>query len=154
NGQYAFTTLAPGTYDVEISAPDFKSNQRQGLNVSGATTFDAQLTLEVQAQTVTVQEEATTVNLDPDANASATVLGKTELEGLSDDPDELAQQLQALAGSASGPAGGSQIYTDGFSNGGIPPKSSIREIRINSNPWSSEYDSPGNNRVEILTKPG
>src|SRR6266516_4395965 len=48
---------------------------------------------------------------------------------------------------------GGQIYTDGFA-GGVPPKSSIREIRINSNPFSAEYDQPGNGRVEILTKPG
>jgi len=62
--------------------------------------------------------------------------------------------LQALAGPGVGPGGGGQIYTDGFSGGAPPPKSSIREIRINSNPYSAEYDQPGNNRVEILTKPG
>jgi hypothetical protein len=48
---------------------------------------------------------------------------------------------------------GSQISTDGF-NGGVPPKAAIREIRINSNPFSAEFDQPGNARVEILTKPG
>src|SRR5207302_3315549 len=106
-----------------------------------------------QAQVITVQENATAaVSTDPDANASATVIGKNELEALSDDPDELARQLQALAGPGVGPQGG-QIYTDGFT-GGVPPKSSIREIRINSNPYSSEYDQPGNGRVEIVTKPG
>ena len=30
----------------------------------------------------------------------------------------------------------------------------IREIRINSNPYSAEYDRPGFGRIEILTKPG
>src|SRR5579884_433529 len=154
NGQYTFTGVRNGTYDVQISAPDFKTDQRQAVNINGATTLDVQLTLQVQAQVVNVQEEAAAVSLEPDANASATVLGKTELDSLSDDPDELAQQLQALAGPGAGPGGGGQIYTDGFSNGGVPPKSSIREIRINSNPYSAEYDSPGNNRVEILTKPG
>src|SRR5690242_19087512 len=65
NGQYVFSTLSPGKYDVEISAPDFKVDQHQGFNISGATTLDAQLTLEAQAQVLTVQEEATTVSLDP-----------------------------------------------------------------------------------------
>ncbi|HLH31119.1 MAG TPA: carboxypeptidase-like regulatory domain-containing protein [Terriglobia bacterium] len=154
NGQYTFTGVRNGTYDIQVSAPDFKTDQRQAVNINGATTLDVQLALQVQSQVVNVQEEAATVSLEPDANASATVLGKTELDSLSDDPDELAQQLQALAGPGAGPGGGGQIYTDGFSNGGVPPKSSIREIRINSNPYSAEYDSPGNNRVEILTKPG
>jgi hypothetical protein len=153
-GEYVFNNVQPGTYEVQISAPDFKSEQRTGVNINGPTVLDVQLNLAVQAQTVTVEERAATVSIDPDANASATVLDKKELEGLSDDPDELSAQLQALAGPGVGPGGGGQIYTDGFSNGTIPPKSSIREIRINSNPYSAEYDSPGNNRIEILTKPG
>ncbi len=153
NGEYTFTTLAPGKYDVEVTAPDFKMDQKPAFSISGSTTLNVQLRLEGQAQVITVQENATAaVSIDPDANASQTVLGKNELDALSDDPDELARQLQALAGPGVGPQGG-QIYTDGFT-GGVPPKSSIREIRINSNPYSSEYDQPGNGRVEIVTKPG
>jgi len=153
NGQYAFQGLTPGRYDVQVTAPNFKTDQRPAFNVNGTSTLNFQLMVEGQSQVVDVQENATTVSIDPDTNASATVIGKTELEALSDDPDELALQLQALAGPGIGPQGG-QIYTDGFSSGGVPPKSSIREIRINSNPYSAEYDSPGNGRVEILTKPG
>jgi hypothetical protein len=36
----------------------------------------------------------------------------------------------------------------------IPPKASIREIRINQNPFSPEYDKLGYGRIEIFTKPG
>src|SRR5208282_930128 len=52
-----------------------------------------------------------------------------------------------------GPNGG-QIYVDGFSGGELPPKESIREIRINSNPFAPEYDSLGYGRIQIFTKPG
>src|SRR6202451_2785621 len=38
--------------------------------------------------------------------------------------------------------------------GQLPPKSSIREIRINQNPFSSEYDKLGYGRIEVFTKPG
>ena len=38
--------------------------------------------------------------------------------------------------------------------GQLPPKSSIREIRINQNPFSAEYDKLGYGRIEIFTKPG
>ena len=58
-----------------------------------------------------------------------------------------------LAGPAAGPNGG-EIYIDGFTGGQIPPKSSIREIRINQNPFSAEFDRLGYGRIEILTKPG
>ena len=49
---------------------------------------------------------------------------------------------------------GPSFLWEGFSGGQLPPKSSIREIRINSNPFSSEFDRPGFGRVEILTRPG
>ncbi len=95
----------------------------------------------------------TDASIDPSSNGDALVLGQAELDSLSDDPDELTAQLVALAGPGSGPTGGPQIYTDGFL-GSVPPKSAIREIRINSNPFSSEYDAPGFARIEIFTKAG
>src|SRR5206468_3735184 len=49
---------------------------------------------------------------------------------------------------------GGQIYIDGFTAGQLPPKSSIREIRINQNPFSAEFDKLGYGRIEIFTKPG
>jgi hypothetical protein len=65
----------------------------------------------------------------------------------------LQSELQALAGPSAGPNGG-QIYVDGFTAGQLPPKSAIREIRINQNPFSPEYDKLGYGRIEIFTKPG
>src|SRR5208337_1619256 len=85
--------------------------------------------------------------------ASAVVLSGKDLEALPDDPDELQSDLEALAGPSAGPNGG-QLYIDGFTAGQLPPKSSIREIRINQNPFSAEYDKLGYGRIEIFTKPG
>src|SRR5204862_3090669 len=84
---------------------------------------------------------------------SSVVLKGKDLDALSDDPDELSDELQALAGPSAGPNGG-QIYIDGFTGGQLPPKSSIREIRINQNPFSAEYDKLGYGRIEVFTKPG
>ena len=102
---------------------------------------------------VQVDSEPVTVSTSPDNNASAIVIKGKDLDALSDDPDELSSELQALAGPAAGPNGG-QIYIDGFTGGQLPPKSSIREIRINQNPFSAEFDRLGYGRIEILTKPG
>ena len=48
---------------------------------------------------------------------------------------------------------GGAIFIDGFSGGQLPSKASIREIRINQNPFSAEYDKLGYGRIEIFTKP-
>ena len=107
----------------------------------------------VEQQQVEVSDEATGVDTSADNNAGAMVIKGKDLDALSDDPDELQNELNALAGPSAGPNGG-QIYIDGFTGGQLPPKSSIREIRINQNPFSAQYDKLGYGRIEILTKPG
>ena len=94
----------------------------------------------------------TPINTDAASNANQTVISGKDLEALPDDPDELAAALQALAGPSMGPGGG-QIFIDGFSGANMPPKESIREIRINQNPFAAENDQPSG-RINILTRPG
>jgi hypothetical protein len=103
---------------------------------------------------VTVQESsAAMLSTDSSGNASALVLRGDDLQALPDDPDDLAADLQALAGPSAGPSGGA-IFVDGFSGGQLPSKESIREIRINQNRFSPEYDKLGYGKIEIFTKPG
>src|SRR5204863_8931938 len=75
-----------------------------------------------------------------------------DFNALPDDPDELAAALQALAGPSMGPDGG-QILIDGFSTGNVPRRDSIREIRINQNPFAAESDT-ADGRIEIQTRAG
>ena len=154
SGAYAITGLPPGAYTVRIIATGFTLLEKTGVNVPGgrALTFDAKLALETSKQEVTVADTQQ-VDLDPAKNAGALVLKEEDLDMLSDDPDDLEADLLALAGPAAGPNGG-QFFIDGFSSGQLPPKDSIREIRINSNPFSAEYDTSGRGRIEIFTKPG
>src|SRR5207247_6562028 len=86
-------------------------------------------------------------------NASATVLAGDDLQALSDNPDDLIDELIAIAGPGAGP-GGASVFIDGFSSGQLSSRESIREIRINQNPFSAEYDRIGTGRIEILTRPG
>ena len=155
DGRFLFQRLAPGSYSLSVLAPGFGSLSVSDVSVLAGQIKELNLTLfiAVQQQEVTVPDQASGVSINPDQNASALVLRGDDLDALSDDPDELQSQLQALAGPAAGPNGG-QIYIDGFTGGQLPPKSSIREIRINQNPFSAEFDRVGYGRIEILTKPG
>src|ERR1039457_2377133 len=152
-GRYGFATLRPGTYTMRVIARGFTVALKRDLDLSTPQILDVQLTIETDAQVINVEDEARKVSADPSSNGGAIILKEKELAALSDDPDELSQQLQAMAGPGAGPNGG-QIYIDGFTGGNLPAKSSIREIRINSNPFSPEYDRPGFGRIEIFTKPG
>jgi hypothetical protein len=155
-GKYTIPNVAPGKYDVRADAPGFVPYITNGVDVPAtqATSLDIALQIAAEAQTVSVNEtSAAALSTDSSSNVSALVLKEEDLEQLPDDPDDLQADLEALAGPGAGP-NGAQFFIDGFSGGQLPPKSSIREIRINSNPFSSEYDRPGFGRIEILTKPG
>src|SRR5580692_1681536 len=155
DGSYTFTGLVPGQYTMGVVYPGFATISKPVTVVAGQTaTVTAQLSVQAEKQTIEVKGESTvTVSVEPDNNATALVIKGEDLAALPDDPDDLADALQALAGPGAGPNGG-QIYIDGFSGGQLPPKESIREIRINQNPFSAEYDRLGFGRIEILTKPG
>jgi hypothetical protein len=154
DGSYSAAVM-PGTYTVVVTMPGFATFTAPGVAIAatGGMTLDAKLQIGVQSQVVTVQADSVQLSTDPDSNQSAVVLQGKDLDALSDDPDELSDELTALAGPSAGPNGG-QIYVDGFTGGQLPPKSSIREIRINQNPFSAEYDQLGYGRVEVFTKPG
>jgi hypothetical protein len=154
DGTYSVAT-APGVYSVLVTMPGFASYSATGVRIPAvvSTTLDAKLQIGVQTQVITVEATAVQLSVDPDSNQSATILTGKDLEALSDDPDELSSELTALAGPSAGPNGG-QIYVDGFTGGQLPPKSSIREIRINQNPFSAQYDRLGFGRIEVFTKPG
>jgi hypothetical protein len=155
DGTYTFSGLVPGQYTMGVVYPGFATISKPVTVVAGQTaTVTAQLSVQAEKQTIEVKGESTvTVSVEPDNNATALVIKGEDLASLPDDPDDLADALQALAGPGAGPNGG-QIYIDGFSGGQLPPKESIREIRINQNPFSAEYDRLGFGRIEILTKPG
>lgn len=153
-GAYEFKSLPGGKYTLTVAAQGFTLYEND--NVVMATQpmrLNVTMSIEVETQKVQVSDTAPTIDVNPSNNASAIVLSGKELESLPDDPDELQSDLEALAGPSAGPNGG-QMYIDGFTAGQLPPKSSIREIRINSNPFSSEYDKLGYGRIEIFTKPG
>lgn len=153
-GEFAINNLAPGKYTVRAVAANFGLYENAEVTIAAGQREELTIALSVEAVNEQVDVSvANQINTDNENNAGATVLTEKDLEALPDDPDELEAALQALAGPSSGPNGG-QIYIDGFTGGRIPPRESIREIRINQNPFSAEYERLGFGRIEILTKPG
>ena len=150
-----FAICRPEITTVQASAPDLALAEPLALVLEdGPRTLDVQLSVSAAKQQVTIEDAAGPgVSTEAASNASALVMRGTDLDALPDDPDDLASALQALAGPSAGPNGGS-IFIDGFSGGELPPKESIREIRLNQNPFSPEYDKLGLGRIEIFTKPG
>src|ERR1700723_1782124 len=152
DGVFELKGVAPGKYTVEVIAKGFALYKNDAVQVAAnqVQQLTIALTIEIEQQQVTVTGDSGAVDVSPTNNAGAIVINGAALDALPDDPDELQTDLTALAGPSAGPNGG-QFYIDGFTAGQLPPKSAIREIRINQNPFSAQYDKVGYGRIEIFT---
>ena len=155
-GNFSVAALSPGEYTVRVVANGFQKFESDLQKVTAGGVVQVAVTLNIPTATeqVTVtSDEPGTVGLESTDNANAVVLQGADLDALPDDPEELKADLQALAGPSMG-SSGTQMYLDGFTSSHLPPKSSIREVRINQDPFSAQYDHVGFGRVEVFTKPG
>ena len=147
-GAFHFSGIAPGEYTLTTEARGFRTEERSiVLHPGEMVRIAVSLKIEIQREEIAVSGEI--LDSSPDHNKSAIILRKSDLEALSPDPQQLQVQIEAMAG---GP--GAKLFLDGFQVTHLPPVSSIREIRINENPFSAQFDTTGAGRVEILTKPG
>jgi hypothetical protein len=154
-GLYEVKGLIPGEYTLMISAKGFADYADQAVKVRAAEIKQVDIALAILAerQNVVVNDTTAAVDVSSLANASAIVMRGKDLDALADEPEELESDLKTIAGPVAGSNEG-QSYVDGFAAGHLPPKSTIREIRINQNPFSAEYDKMGYGRIEIFTKAG
>lgn len=167
SGEFRFGPLMPGIYSLRVTAEGFAPYEEPALILepgpAGTTRVRREETVLPHPLTILLEilitermevTEETRVSVEPDTNLSAIVLRGEDLEALPDDPEELLDVLRQMAGPSVG-AGDVQVFVDGFrERGRIPPRHAIREIRINSNPFSAEFREPGRGRIEILTRPG
>lgn len=144
--------LPPGTYVLAVRAPDFVPYTSRQLTLRANRPVQLSIRLAVAGLAETVEAKGEGAR-DPRGPGATQVFEGEALDLLSDDDATLLRQLRALAGGGAG-GSGLQILVNGFSGGQLPPKSSIRSIRINGNEYSAYYDAPGFGRIEVQTKPG
>jgi hypothetical protein len=115
-GRFAFPQLKPGTYAVEVSAPQFQSQRRSAVTAALGRTQTINFTLGVQSvrQDVTVTSESAPLNTQ-NPNTSAT-LNARALEDLPNPGGDLTYPLQFAAGALINTAGSSNDFVGG-SNG-------------------------------------
>lgn len=156
-GAFRFERLTKGVYVLRIAAEGFGAYEEKVdlSQMEKPAPLSVVLYPTIRAD-VEVKGDAD-IALDAERAAGTQVLGEKEINDLPDDPDQLKQQLQNLAAAGGGIPGQAVVSVDGFLTGaGLPPKSSIRQIRINPNLYSAEYDTPPfqGGRIEVITKPG
>jgi Carboxypeptidase regulatory-like domain/TonB dependent receptor len=157
-GQFRFSKLETGSYALIAEARGFASRKEAVIlsETPGVQRVSITLFPSIE-ESIDVSDRPNEVALDPDRAAGAQTLNEEQLKILPDDPDQFLALLQSLATSSGGAAGQAAVTVDGFAHEGrLPPKSAIREVKVNSNIFSAEYDRPPyrGGRIDIYTKPG
>src|SRR5258708_2444968 len=121
-GAFTIHGLAPGTYNVTATAQGFAPFKKDGVKLVAGQTQALSLPLQIQTQAEKVDVQAepgTQLDVSSSSGAGSVVIKGKDLEALSDDPDELQSELQALAGPSAGPNGGA-IFIFSFTPAGSP----------------------------------
>jgi hypothetical protein len=153
-GQFQFSSVPPGQYDLLAVVAGFES-VRRGIRVGTrpVTNLEIRLRLAARKEELNVAERDRQVSVFADRNADTISVEATMLESLPLlDMNYLNAMARFLNPGTSGDAGVSLIV-DGMEarNVGVTP-SAIQEIRINNNPYTVEYPRWSRRRIEVITK--
>jgi Carboxypeptidase regulatory-like domain/TonB dependent receptor-like, beta-barrel len=140
--------VAPGHYAIQAEFPGFEPRLLKDIQVkAGENRHVLVLALQGLQDSVTVQRDAREAASDRRATFG-TAMTREQIEALSDDPDEMAQQLQDIAG------GNAIIRVDSFEGGRLPPKSAIKAVHITRDAFAAENHYAGGLFIDIITQPG
>ncbi len=140
--------LPPGRYKIQAEFPGFDTRILNDIRLkSGDNKHVAVLAIQGLQDSVTVSRDAREVASDRRATFG-TALTREQIEALSEDPDEMAQQLKDMAGPDA------VIRVDSFEGGRLPPKSAIKAIHITRDAFAAENHFAGGLFIDIITQPG
>jgi hypothetical protein len=142
-------TLKPGRYTVQAEFPGFETHVLKDVRIrAGENKQVIVLSIPRVEASVNVEQDRQAGAADPRGSSFGATLTRDQIEALSDDPAQLAQQLRDMAGP------GVVIRVDSFEGGALPAKAQIRSIRISRDQFAAEYHTAGGTSIEIITQPG
>ena len=147
-GVATFEGLAPGRYAVNGEFPGFEIGAINDLRVkAGDNKSVLMLPMAKMTEEITVGRDRQTVASDR-GTTFGSALTREQIDALSDDPTEMARQLQDMAGT------GATFRVDSFEGAQLPPKAMIKAIHITRDSFAAENHSAGGMFLDIITQPG
>jgi hypothetical protein len=151
DGTFAFDRLGTGTYNIRVDQPGFKTaTARAALGNRAPRPIDFKLQIATLQQELTFAGDDLAVSTDTANNLDVAALDRTTLDNAPIfDQNYIATISRFLDSGAIG-TNGTDLILDGLAVNSINlPASAIQEVKINQNPYSSEYLRPGRGRIEV-----
>jgi hypothetical protein len=157
-GQFHIANVKPGSYTLRIAADGFQTWEKP-IAVPAQTRSPLRITLDVMGAVadvnVNAEEQTLQVNSDTSNNQSATNVDRDALDRLPVfDGDYITTLSRFLSSDAVGTSGVTLVVNGAEANGAGVTASGVQSVKINQNPYTALYASPGRARIEITTKGG
>src|SRR3954469_8967136 len=145
----ATIALPPGRYLVTAEFPGFDPGVLKDVRIRAANDNKQMIVLAIQGlqDSVTVGRDKQESAADRNNGSFGTALTRDQVDALSDDPTEMAQQLQEMTG-------GGVLRVDSFEGGQLPPKAMIKSIHVTRDAFAAENHAAGGLFIDIITQPG
>src|SRR5262245_4852499 len=156
NGAFRFEQILPGEYDIRAEFQGFTpkvTHVRVGARAPSPLTIV--LPIEGVTQEVSVSSGSAQTSTAAESNVNAVTVTADQLDDLPVlDQDIVAAMSRFLDSSAIGTNGPTVLVNGVEVNVLALSASAVQQIKINQDPYSSEYMRPGRGRIDIITKPG
>lgn len=155
-GEFHFDRVIPGEYEITVQCEGFQP-WRRSLTVEAR--LPAPMRIEMQLarlnQKLTVSGSNGQLSTSASENADVIKLDQRLLSSLPIQGNDVVGAVTKMMGPEAQAPGGVQIIVNGLPLSDVKvPASAIQEIKINKDPYSALYSSPGQKRIEIKTKSG
>jgi hypothetical protein len=147
-GVATISGLKPGRYSIQAEFAGFQPGVLKDVRLrAGENKHVIVLALENLQDSITVGRDAQEAAADRQSTFGS-ALTREQVDALSDDPDEMAKQLQEIAG------GGAVLRVDSFEGARLPSKAQIKSIHITRDAFAAENHGAGGLFIDIITQPG
>jgi hypothetical protein len=155
-GQFEFMRIAAGKYPLRVSSQGFESTTLD-VTVGSQAPAPLQVVMAVASlrQETTVTSEPAKISTEATDNKDTVGLTEQSLSNLPVFDQDYVGAMSRFLDPGSVGTNGVTLVVNGMevNNLGVSP-SAIKEIKINQDPYSAEYQRPGRGRIEVTTKPG
>jgi len=145
-GIVVIEALAPGRYSIQAESPGFELGFVRDVRLrAGDNKHAIVLPLKGFTDSVTVSSDGQAAASSRSGPAFGAAMTRDQLEALSDDPGELARQINDFAGPDA------IIRVDSFEGAQLPPKSQIKSVHVTRDQFAAETSQSGSTFIEIST---
>jgi outer membrane receptor protein involved in Fe transport len=155
-GQFQFSSVASGRYDVVASLQGFQMTTIR-VTVGNRPPAAMRITMPLAGitQEITVGTAAADVRADATSNLDSSTVDEQALRNLPIFNDDVIGTMSRFLDSSAIGTNGVMLVVNGVEVNSLTlPASAIQQIKINQDPYAPEFRQAGRGRIEVITKPG